>query len=179
MAELHIRVGAPAMPISTEFVRFCKALEHFYYVIVLTEQPGTNAAAAWNAWLAAGLNPAVRLAPPVDQADRIKVDSRPGVGGFDVTLRGTNAEVLGRLHTLLAVLDTARKSISGRTDESVRLAALRESSAVAETLVQPLKGSLAHSQIPAEEVKSFLAMIDRDLLALSAADITSIDIEAR
>ncbi len=167
------------MPISTEFVRFCKALEHFYYVIVLAEQRGTNAAAAWNAWLAAGLNPAVRLAPPVDQADRIKVDSRPGVGGFDVTLRGANAEILGRLHTLLGVLDTARKSMSGRTDESARLAALRESRTVAETLVQPLKKSLAHGQIPAEGVKSFLAMIDRDLLALTAADINSIDIQAR
>ncbi len=166
------------MPISTEFVRFYKALEHFYYVILLAEQPGTKAAAAWDAWLAAGLNPAVRLAPPVDQADRIKVDSRPGVGGFDVTLHGTNSQALGRLRALLGELDAARKSISGRTDESARLTALRESRTVAETLVQPLKGSLAHGQIPAEGVKSFLAMIDRDLLALTAADINSIDIQA-
>jgi hypothetical protein len=85
---------------------------------------------------------------------------------------------LSHLCALLGELDAARKSISGRTDESVRLAALRESRAVAETLVQPLRESLAHSQIPADGVKSFLTMIDRDLLALSAADITSIGIAA-
>jgi hypothetical protein len=178
MAELHIRVGAPAMPISTEFVRFYKALEHFYYVIALTKQSGASANAAWNAWLAAGLNPAVRLAPPVGQADRIKVDSRPGVGGFDVTLRGANAEALERLRTLLLEIDAMHKSLNGRADESTRLAALRESRAVLETLVHPMKGSLAQGQMPSDGVKSLLAMIDRGLLALTAPDITSIEIEA-
>ena len=61
MAELHIKVNARAMPISTEFVRFCKALEHFYYVLVLTPRlTQAKRGRRGAAWLAAGLNPAVK-----------------------------------------------------------------------------------------------------------------------
>ena len=67
MDQLHIKVSSPAMPISTEFVRFCKAVEQFYYAIAIASEPDlAKAAAAWRAWLANGLNPAVKLAPPVD-----------------------------------------------------------------------------------------------------------------
>src|SRR5260370_25603672 len=112
MAELQIKVSSPAMPLSTEFVRFCKGLEHFYFVIVLASEPDPNkAATAWNAWLASGFNPAVRIAPPVRSADNLKVDSRPGVGGFEVTLSATNQEALGRLRARLEDLDAARTSL--------------------------------------------------------------------
>ena len=179
MAELHIKVNARAMPISTEFVRFCKALEHFYYVLVLTSQTdASKAGQAWTQWLAAGLNPAVRLAPPVDKADQLTLDSRPGLKGFEVIVRSANTPALGRLRALLEELDNSRKLLAGRIEEPTRLTGLRENRAVADLLVQPIQNSLARSRIAPPGAQSFLDMIDRGLLAVTAADITSIDIGA-
>ncbi|MGO9061829.1 MAG: hypothetical protein ACLQU2_31335 [Candidatus Binataceae bacterium] len=177
MAELNIKVNAPAMPISTEFVRFCKAVEHFYYVLVLTTQSDAGKAhEAWSGWLAAGLNPAVRLTPPVDKVDKLALDSRPGVKGFEVTVRSANPQALGRLGALIEELDATRKALNVRTDEQMRLAALRENRIVAELLVQPMQNSLARAQITPEGAKSFLIMIERRLLAVTAPDITSVAI---
>jgi hypothetical protein len=178
MAELHIKVSSPAMPLSTEFVRFCKGLEHFYYVMVLASQADASQAAAWRAWLAAGLNPAVRIAPPVDKANRIKVDSRPGVGGFEVTLSGTNQEALGHLRTLLEDLCAARKSLPPGTNDAGRLASVAENRNVQQQLLLPLKNSLARSQIPPDGVDSFMAMIHQGLLAITAGEITSIAVSS-
>ena len=115
------------MPISTEFIRFCKGVEQFYYVIAIASEPDPDkAAAAWRAWLANGLNPAVRLAPPVDGANRIKVDSRPGVGGFDLTISGANREALERLRMVLEEVDAAHKSLDQRGGDEARVAALME-----------------------------------------------------
>ena len=178
MYQLHIKVSSHAMPISTEFVRFCKGLEHFHYVMVLAAEPDAHkAAAAWNAWLAAGLNPAVRTAPAVDPADRIKVDSRPGVGGFEVTLSGASRAALDRLRALIEELEAARKSLPASGDDR-RLAALAENRAVTQRLLQPLKSSLARSQIPSDGVDSLVAMIHRGLAAISAGEITSITVAA-
>jgi hypothetical protein len=177
MAQLHIEVSSPVMPISTEFIRFCKAVEQFYYVMVISAEPDADkAAAAWRAWLAGGLNPAVRLAPPVDSTNRIKVDSRPGVGGFEVTVSGANREALARLRTLVENLDAAYKSLPERSSDENRLAALTENQAVERELVRPLKISLAHSQIASDGVDSFVAMIHRGLLAITAREITSLAI---
>ncbi len=178
MPQLHIKVSSRAMPISTEFVRFCKGLEQFHYVMVLAAEPDAHkAGAAWSAWLAAGLNPAVRTAPPVDAADRIKVDSRPGVGGFEVTLSGANRDALDRLRTLVEDLEIARKSLPVASDDR-RLAAAAENRAVTQCLLQPLKSSLTRSQIPADGVDSFIAMIHRGLAAIIAREITSITVSA-
>jgi hypothetical protein len=178
MPQLHIKVSSRAMPISTEFVRFCKGLEQFHYVMVLAAEPDTQkAAAAWSAWLAAGLNPAVRVAPPLDAADRIKVDSRPGVGGFEVTVSGANRDAIHRLQTLVEDLETARKSLAPDGDDR-RLASIAENRAVTQCLLQPLKSSLTRSQIPFGGVNSFVAMIYRGLAAIIAPEITSIAVSA-
>jgi hypothetical protein len=178
MPELEIKVSSRAMPISTEFVRFCKGLEQFYYVMALAAEPDTQkAAAAWNAWLAAGLNPAVRIAPPLDPADRIKVDSRPGVGGFEVMVSGANRGAIDRLQTLIEDLETARKALAGGGDDR-RLASIAENRAVTQCLLQPLKSSLTRSQIPPGGVDSFIAMIYRGLAAIIAREITSIAMSA-
>jgi hypothetical protein len=178
MADLHIKVSSRAMPISTEFVRFCKGLEHFHYVMVLAAEPDAHKAAmAWSAWLASGLNPAVRIAPPVDAADRIKVDSRPGVGGFEVTLSGANRNAIDRLRSLVEELEAARKSLPAAGDDR-RLAALAENRAVTQGLLQPLKSALARSQIPPDGVNSFIAMVHQGLAAITAREITSITVSA-
>jgi hypothetical protein len=177
MAELRIEVSSPAMPISTEFIRFCKAVEQFYYIIVIASEPDQRkAAAAWRAWLAGGLNPAVRIAPPVDAADRIKVDSRPGVGGFEVTGSGSNRQALARLRTVLEDIDAARKSLAPRDSDDSRAAALMETGSVARELLRPLKDSTARSQIASDGVDSLMAMIHRGLGAIAAREITSLAI---
>ena len=177
MAQMHIEVSAPVMPISTEFIRFCKAVEQFYYVIVISaEADRDKAAAAWGAWLAGGLNPAVRLAPPVDGAHRIKVDSRPGVGGFEVTVSGANSEALSRLRALLESLDAARKSLPEHSGDHDRLAPLMENQAVERELLRPLKSSLTRSPIAPDGADSFTAMIQRGLLAITADEISSLAI---
>lgn len=178
MTQLHIEVSSPAMPISTEFIRFCKAVEQFYYGIAIASEPDPDkAAAAWRAWLANGLNPAVRLAPPVDGANRIKVDSRPGVGGFDLTISGANREALERLRMVLEEVDAAHKSLDQRGGDEARVAALMEIESVAQELVRPLKASIARSQIPLEGAGSFKAMIHRGLAAIAASEITSLRIQ--
>jgi hypothetical protein len=178
MYQLHIKVSSHAMPISTEFVHFCKGLEHFHYVMVLAAEPDAHkAAAAWNAWLAAGLNPAVRTAPPVDAADRIKVDSRPGVGGFEVTLSGANRAALDRLRALIEELEAARKALPASGDDR-RQAVLAENRDMTQRLLQPLKSALDRSQIPPDGVNSFIAMVHQGLAAITAREITSIAVSA-
>jgi len=165
------------MPISTEFVRFCKAVEQFYYIMVIaSDTDRTKVTAAWRAWLAGGLNPAVRLAPPVDAENRIKVNSRPGVGGFDVTVSGANREALARLRSLLTDIDAAHKSLAQSDSDEARLASLMDVQAVIRELVRPLGDSATRSQIPADGVDSFMAMIRRGLSAVAAKEITSLAI---
>jgi hypothetical protein len=178
MTQLHIEVSSPAMPISTEFIRFCKAVEQFYYAIAIASEPDlAKAAAAWRAWLANGLNPAVKLAPPVDGANRIKVDSRPGVGGFDLTVSGANRKALALLRTVLEDIGAAHKSLDRRGTEEARVAALMEIQSVTQELVQPLKASIARSQIPPDGADCFMAMIHRGLAAIAAGEITSLAIQ--
>lgn len=177
MEQLHIKASSPAMPISTEFIRFCKAVEQFYYVIAIaSEEDSGKAAMAWRVWLANGLNPAVRLAPPVDPANRIKVDSRPGIGGFEVTVAGANRNALVRLRTVLESADAAHRSIVQGAGDDARLSSLKEADAVQQELIAPLKASAARSQIPSDGVDAFVAMICRGLLAIGADEITSLAI---
>ncbi len=175
MAQLHIEVSSPAMPISTEFIRFCKAVEQSYYVMVISSQADpAKAAAAWRAWLAGGLNPAVRLAPPVDAANRIKLDSRPGVGGFDVTVSGSNREALARLRQVLEDVGAAHQSLAARDGDDRCLASLMECQTVRRELVQPMRESIARSGVPPDGADSLMAMIHRGLLAIAAREITSV-----
>jgi hypothetical protein len=177
MAELNIKVSSPAMPISTEFFSFCKGLEQFYYLTLLGSEAYTGRAPAIrNAWLASGFHLAGRIAPPVDKADKVRLDSHPGVKGFEVTLSGGNREALGRLGALLADLDAARKSLPGQNDAAGRLAAILANRAVDARLIQPLKSALAHSQIPPEGIDAFMLMIRRGLAAITDREITSIEI---
>ncbi|HEY2107073.1 MAG TPA: hypothetical protein VGH29_14845 [Candidatus Binataceae bacterium] len=178
MTQLHIEVSSPVMPISTEFIRFCKAVEQFYYAIAIAAEPDPGkAAAAWRAWLANGLNPAVRLAPPVEGANRIKVDSRPGVGGFDLTVSGANREALARLRTVLEQVDAAHQALDQNAADEARAAALMETQTVMRELVQPLKASVARSQIQPEGAAALMAMIHRGLLAIAAGEISSLAIQ--
>jgi hypothetical protein len=173
MAQLHIKVDSPAMPLSTEFIGFCKAVEHFYYVIALASEPDAGkAAAAWRAWLSGGLNPAVRTAPPVAMTDRIRVDSHPGIGGFELTLAGAGGAALARLQTLLRAIDEVREMLAPNCADDVRLASLMEASLVRRELIEPVKAEAG--RLSADEADSFLAMIRRGLLALTENDITSI-----
>jgi hypothetical protein len=113
----------------------------------------------------------------VDAADRIKVDSRPGVGGFEVTLSGANREAIDRLRALVEELEAARKSLPAAGDDR-RLAAIAENRALTQGLLQPLKSALARSQIPPDGVDSFIAMVHQGLTAIIAREITSITVSA-
>jgi len=175
MAQLHVEVTSPSMPGSTQFIRFCKAVEQFYYVLTIAWEPDSaKAAAAWRAWLANGLHPAVRLAPPVDAAKRIRVDSRPGVGGFELTAAGPNREALARLQKLLQAIDAAHKAIAESADDAARAASLIATQAVVRELVQPLKDCAARGLIPPAAVDSFMAMIGRGVAAIGAREITGL-----
>lgn len=174
---MHIEVSSPVMPISTEFIRFCKAVEQFYYAVAIGHEPNSGkVTTALRGWLANGLNPAVRLAPPVDVSNRIKVESRPGVGGFDVTVSGANREALGRLRTILAEVGAAPKALANTGDDQVRAASLLENETLARELVRPLKESIARGQIPSDGADCLMAMIRSGLVALAAPEITSLSI---
>lgn len=175
MAQLHIEVRSPVMPLSTEFVRFCKTVEQFYYVLVIAADADLERAArAWRGWLSVGFNPAVRLAPPVEADSRIKVDSRPGVGGFEVTVSGRNRAALGRLRNLLNDIDAARSSSNSASDEA-RCGSLAELQSVRRDLVEPLKESLARCQIPSGAAQALMEMIHRGLLTIAAPDLTALN----
>ena len=146
-------------------------------MVLAAEPDAQKASAAWSAWLAAGLNPAVRIAPPVDAADRIKVDSRPGVGGFEVTISGANRDAIDHLRNLVEGLEAARSALPAEADDR-RLAAIAENRAVTQRSLQPLKSALARSLMPSEGVDSFIAMIHRGLAAVIAPEITSIAVSA-
>jgi hypothetical protein len=179
MANLHIRVNSSAMPISTEFFGFSKALEQFYYLLLIeSEAYAARAAAIRTAWLTNGFHLASRVAPPVDKADKVRLDSRPGVKGFEVTLSGGNREALGRLGALLRDLDAVRKPLADATDGQARAAAMIECRGVETELIQPLKTAAAHSQIPPQGLDEFMHMIRRGLAAIMDDEITSIEIAA-
>ena len=177
MAELRIIVKSRAMPISTDFLSFCKGVEQFYYVMLLSSGPYSNRGLEpWIAWLHTGFHLATRIAPPVEEPDKVKVESRPGVKGFECSLSGANADVLGRLRQLLQNLDSARKSLAAK-DHQTRLAALLSNGPVQEQLIAPLKNRLtASGKVAPEGVNSFIEMIGRGLLAITSDDILSVEI---
>lgn len=174
MPELIITVNCESMLISTGFFRFCKAVEHFYYVLLFTSGPYVGAGAQpWLSWLEIGFHLAAREAPPAARdADRLHVDARPG-RTFEIKASSANVKVLEKLRELIRELDRVRKSL-GAGNQKDRLQAIVNDQTIGAALLTPLKISLTRNAIGADAVNAFSGMIHRGLLAVCDKQITSI-----
>jgi hypothetical protein len=163
------------MLISTQFFRFCKGLEHFYYALLFTSEPYAGSGAdPWLSWLQLGFHVAAREAPPAAAAgDQLRVETRPG-RNFEFNAASSNGKALEKLRDLLLELDRVRTTLRARND-SDRLKAIAADPKIDAMLLAPLKNSLKRNSIPADGIDAFVSMIDRGLLAACDEQITSIE----
>src|SRR5215471_13878691 len=104
------------MLISTQFFRFCKGLEHFYYAMLFAADPYAAGPAPWLSWLQIGFNVGAREAPPAAApGDALRVDTRPG-RTFEFRAASGNRQVLEKLRGLMVELDRVRASLGAKTE---------------------------------------------------------------
>ncbi len=174
MPELKVTVNCRSMLISTEFFRFCKGLEHFYYALLFNSEPYTGSADPWLSWMQLGFHVAAREAPPAAaDADQLRVETRPG-RNFEFNAASSNGKALEKLRNLVLELNRVRTTLRGHND-SDRLKAIAADPKIDAMLLAPLNNSLKRNSIPADGVDAFASMIDRGLLAVCDQQITSIE----
>lgn len=176
MPELKVTVNCRSMLISTQFFRFCKGLEHFYYAMLFTSEPYAGSGAdPWLSWLRLGFHVAAREAPPGAAAgDQLRVDARPG-RNFEFNAASANGKALEKLRELVGELDRVRAGLGAHNDGD-RLKAIAADPKIEALLLAPLKNSLKRNSIPADGIDAFVSMIDRGLLAACDKQISSIAI---
>jgi hypothetical protein len=176
MKRLQVVVECSSMLISTQFFRFAKAVEHFYYALLFSsEDYASSGADAWNSWLAQGFHIAVREAPPaVRKPDRVTVDSVPG-RNFEIMAASENDRVVGRLGELLGEIERARVSLDGIGTEA-KVDGILEAGAIVGGLLTPVRESLKRSAVTGKNADAVLAMIRQGISALSNWQIKSIKV---
>ncbi len=176
MNQLRIVVECSSMLISTQLFRFNKAVEHFYYALLLSSQDyADEGASAWNSWAAQGFHIAIRAAPPAARPpDRMTLDSRPG-RTFEVTAASENRRALTRVAELLQEIERARTTAPSGSDET-KLQALLDNPAIESRLSAPVRESLRRNAIPAEAADAVWSMIKQGLSALTNWQIQSVKI---
>jgi hypothetical protein len=174
MNQLRVVVECSSMLISTQLFRFDKAVEQFYYALLLSSEDYADLGAnAWNSWASQGFHIAVRAAPPaVRQKDLLTLDLRPD-RNFEVTAASENRRVLERLSELVQEIERARMALSGGGEEA-RLQALLENNAIENRLLRPVRESLKRNNVPGEASQAVWSMIKRGLSALTNWQIQSI-----
>lgn len=179
MPELTITVNCKSMLISTAFFRFCKGVEHSYYVMLFTSEPYTGQGAKpWLSWLELGFHLAAREAPSAAaEADRLSMDTCPG-RTFKVIASSSNSAMLERLAHLLHELDRLRGGL-GTADDRHRLAAILADPKIEAMLLAPLAECLRRNRIGREGSEAYLNAIHRGLLAICHPLISSIEIASR
>jgi len=164
------------MLISTEFFRFNKAVEHFYYALLFSsDEYAASGASTWGSWVAQGFDLAIRAAPPaVHQSDRLMVDSVPG-RRFELTAASDNYRALTRLSEVLQEIERARTNLAGNSEEA-RMQALLDNPAIDRGLLRPVRESLKRNPVAAEASDAIGSMIKRGLSALTNWQIQSVKI---
>jgi len=158
------------MLISTGFFRFVKAVEHFYYALLLSSEDYAGAG-AWDSWAAQGFDIGLRAAPPaVKSGDRLTVDSTPG-RTFEVTATSDNSRTLVRLSELLQEVERARTNLPSGGEEA-RVQAMLDNPAI-ESRLRPIRESLKRDALPGKETDAILSMIKQGLSALTNWQIKS------
>jgi hypothetical protein len=176
MNQLQVVVECSSMLISTQFFRFSKAVEQFYYALLFSSEDyaGTD---PWNSWAEIGFHIAVKSAPPAaGNNDLLTVDTRPG-RTFEVTAVSNNGRALARLSETLQAIERARSALPTGSEEA-RLKALLDNPGVESHLLRPLRESLKRHSVPNDEAESIWSMIKRGLSALTNWQIQSVKIAA-
>jgi hypothetical protein len=176
MSELRVVVDCSSMFISTQFFRFGKAVEQFYYGLLFTTEEYAGAGAnAWESWADQGFHIAIKSAPPaVRKNDHLKVDTRPG-RTFELTAESSNRGGLMRLSELLQEIERARTGLPSGNEDS-RTQALLDNPAIESWLVNPIREALKRNAISSEAKDAIWSMIRRGLSALANWQIRSIKV---
>jgi hypothetical protein len=174
MSQLQVTVDCSSMLISTQFFRFNKTIEHFYYALLFTSEEYANAgASAWDSWAAQGFHIALRAAPPASkESDQLTVDARPG-RNFEVTATSGNRRALTRLSELLQEIEKARTSLPSGGEEA-RLQAMLDNAAIEGRLLGPIRESPKRNPFSKERADSIWSMVKQGLSALINWQIQSV-----
>lgn len=174
MNQLRIVVDCSSMFISTQFARFNKAVEHFYYALLFSSDDYAGSSSkAWDSWAEQGFDLAVRAAPPaVREGDRLIVDWRPG-RSFELTVATNNRAALTRLAELLREIESARTVLTESTEDA-RVQALLDNPALNSRLLRPVRESLERGSIPHEAADAIRSILKQGLSALTNRQIESV-----
>ncbi|HZS14447.1 MAG TPA: hypothetical protein VFC09_07605 [Candidatus Dormibacteraeota bacterium] len=124
VATLNVTVRTSRMPHGSEFKRITKAIEHLYYLTLFSSVPDyARRGDAWQSWLDAGTDLAVREAPKaVAREDRYVESVYSGAREIRFAVHG-NAQALEQLSELLHSPSTIASSLqvpAGRFQELVQ-----------------------------------------------------------
>ena len=160
------------MLISTQLLRFRKAVENLYYALLFSSEAYTGAN-PWDSWAEMGFNIAIRSAPPAaKESDRLTVDTAPG-RTFEITASNSNRVALTRLSDLLQEIERARTK-PGSAGGEARVEALLDNSGIQSRLVRPVRESLEHQAASSQAADAIWSTLRRGLSALTNSQIKSI-----
>ena len=173
MAKLGVVLQHKQAPIATRQIRFTRGVEHLYYALLFSISPAYKSRPEiWRSWLSMGFHVAVKVPPPgTAEQDKLRVDVASRGKAPEFYGETGNQHVLQTLQSLLQEIDGIRKAVQGQ-DEASREHMLMEQSPVTAQLVNPLLASLKQAELRPEEIKQYLVMVGRALLALTHEDVT-------
>lgn len=178
MPSLAVEIKSRSMATSTRMFRMLAGIEHFYYVLLLTNDRARAAnAETWQSWCRVGFHMSVKNPPPaVRDGEKVHVtlDLR-GEPDLVINVEGGDPAAIKSLQGLLKEIDRARAQ-RGQESESARLAALKADPAIAAALITPLHNALKNtgSEWAAHD---FDFATDRALSVLAHPDVVSLRVQ--
>lgn len=175
MPHLSVLVTTKRMPISTQFQRSSKGVEHFYYALLFaTAKAYHNQAEPWQSWRKQGFHVSIREAPPsARDTDRVVLTRASEGKMFRVTLSGGDRETMKRLVAVLRRVDSLRPSLNGRDPDARASAALADKE-VRQSLMDPLNTSLSGAGLSQSDIADYMSMVRRALIAMTDDEVLTI-----
>jgi hypothetical protein len=147
MPSLSLELKSKSMATSTRIFRTLAGIEYLYYVMLLTADRERAAnIETWRSWAQLGFHMSVKNPPPaVHENEKILVTvDVSGEPDLVFNVEGGEPKAIAALRSLLEKIDHARAQRPNE-NETARLAAVKEGSAIASALITPLNNALKNS----------------------------------
>jgi hypothetical protein len=147
MPSLSLEVKSRSMATSTRIFRTLAGIEYLYYVLLLTaDRERAAKLETWQSWAQLGFHMSVKNPPPAvrdNEKAAVTVDVS-GEPDLVFNVEGGAGKAIAALRSLLEKIDGARAR-RGAENETARLAAVKEDSAITAALIAPLNEALKNS----------------------------------
>ena len=157
MATLNVKVTTQKMPHTSEFFAVVKAIEHFYYALLLATDPEYKGnSKPWSTWADIGFSAAIRQASPgIRPEDRLQMSVYSNGKSTEITATSPRSDVIETLGSFLGQSDVAKAAVG--------------------SVVAPVTKVLRSDGLHSEDIGAFEEMLKKGVEALTYRDITKIE----